>query len=401
MAKKISLGTLYIDGKKILSPTKPWVASATSAYKHPVLGAGNIEGKASISRLEVKETDSNESYVIKWVDVNEDGSFLIADRCLYRCSYNFVNNSTELQEGKLISLDNKIYSLKFITEEEHHNYIANDLNLPNLPLASDLDKQVDFDGSKYDTEANSVWNYVGIGYIFKSLRRSSSSQINDIFDKPSDVSASTLNTNTALRLTLTLVSDYTQIDMPTKLDYGVDLTKIVNTTNSLYASLESYKNNLFNNLVLKNKDVRFDDNFSTLIDKTGDIHGIKFVDYETDLELSFAKSFAPYSGGQLSSTTEALRFTLEAVQISGTYNINVEGSNQGSYPGYVYIYVNDKLFETFQFTVTGSYEFETVTYQKYLEVGDVVKIKYKTRSNSYECLMYLESAGLSMYAEQF
>lgn len=281
MAKKINLGTLYVNGEKIISPTKPWSTSTNATYKHPTGAAGNLLGNASINSIEIKETDSDDAYAIKWVDVYEDGSFLIADRILYKCTYNYINSNAELHDGKTIILDNKIYVLRLITEEEYMNYIVNDLNIPTIPTPSDLDRQEEWDSNKYYSESNEVWNWAGVGTIFKSFRRSSPIYINYIYKIKSNTDKDALPTNAGIRFTLKLISDNSENAMPSKLEKNSSLTEISDKVNNLCLGLELYKHRLATSLVLADVNILENDyKFSTLIDKTSERLENKFMLYD-------------------------------------------------------------------------------------------------------------------------
>lgn len=161
------LGTFYKAGVKQLVPTNPWRSGSTP-------GGGNIPVFSAGQSLEIRDTDPDSAYQLRWREVNIGSKkLLIADRnILEQVSWNDLN-AQNLIFGKEITIDGQQYKLRVLTggEEkrgggtgssydggklpnEWDDIIVNEGNYPGLPKPS----STDLDSSLNDTDKNSAHN---------------------------------------------------------------------------------------------------------------------------------------------------------------------------------------------------------------------------------------------------
>ena len=157
------LGSLYLDGGKIICP----------------LDLINYEDVTEYNggKIEIKDTDKDDSYNLRWVEINHEGKkLLICDRnILSSISYDELNNQG-LIFGKVVVIDNTRYLLRLLKggdkkrdneENEWNKYIVNVDNIPGLPVSNGFDTA---SGDKNKSEKlygdnNTLWNW----YDFCSL----------------------------------------------------------------------------------------------------------------------------------------------------------------------------------------------------------------------------------------
>lgn len=160
------LGTFYKAGTKQLLPTNPWRSGSTP-------GSGNIPVFSAGQTLEIRDTDANNAYKLRWREVNIGGKkLLISDRnILEQVSWDDLN-AQSLIFGKTITIDGQQYKLRLLTggsnyrntsdayaggtptNNEWDQIIANEGGYPGLPTPSSSD----LDSSLNDTDKNSAHN---------------------------------------------------------------------------------------------------------------------------------------------------------------------------------------------------------------------------------------------------
>ena len=162
-------GTLYVGGKPIERPTKPWPNNT---------GVGVMPEPGNLYYLPLKQTSSvelrdsiGEEYKIQWIEVDDNGEVLfISDRNLmFNCNYDILNNNALIKpmgNGKQITIDGSIYELFVLSPEQWNKYIGNEGNFDNLkyPNDTDLDDKVQI--SDYYNPHNSMWNWVACGSVY-------------------------------------------------------------------------------------------------------------------------------------------------------------------------------------------------------------------------------------------
>ncbi|MEK5069830.1 glycoside hydrolase family 78 protein [Sporosarcina sp. FSL K6-1508] len=149
------LGTFYKAGAKQLNPTNPWRSGSTP-------GAGNIPIFSAGQTLEIRNTDPDNAYKIKWREVIVGAKkLLVADRnILEQVSWDDLN-AQGLIFGKEITIDGQQYKLRALTggsnyrsgdsyaggtptDNEWDQIIVNEANYAGLPkpVATDLDSSL-------------------------------------------------------------------------------------------------------------------------------------------------------------------------------------------------------------------------------------------------------------------
>ena len=166
------LGTFYKAGVKQLVPTNPWESGSTP-------GGGNIPVFSAGQSLEIRDTDPDSAYQLRWREVNIGSKkLLIADRnILAQVSWDDLN-AQNLIFGKEITIDGQQYKLRVLTggaerreggsgtsyaggklPNEWDDIIVNEggyTGLPN-PSATDLDSTLN-DTDKVSSH-NQFWNW--------------------------------------------------------------------------------------------------------------------------------------------------------------------------------------------------------------------------------------------------
>src|SRR5690554_583973 len=166
------LGTFYKAGVKQLVPTNPWRSGSTP-------GGGNIPVFSAGQSLEIRDTDPNSAYQLRWREVNIGSKkLLIADRnILEQVSWNDLN-AQNLIFGKEITIDGQQYKLRVLTggEEkrgggtgssydggklpnEWDDIIVNEGNYPGLPKPSSTDLDSNLNDTDKNSAHNQFWNW--------------------------------------------------------------------------------------------------------------------------------------------------------------------------------------------------------------------------------------------------
>lgn len=172
----IKLGTFYKAGVKQAVPTRPW-RSGTAPEGTP--GPGNIPVFSAGQTLEIRDTDPDDAYILRWREVNVGNKrLLICDRnILEQVSWDDLN-AQGLIFGKEITIDGQKYKLRVLTggvdrreggtgssygggklPNEWDDIIVNEGNYPGLPTptASDLDNTTN--ATDYNGAHNQFWNW--------------------------------------------------------------------------------------------------------------------------------------------------------------------------------------------------------------------------------------------------
>jgi len=166
------LGTFYKANVKQLVPTNPWRSGSTP-------GGGNIPVFSAGQSLEIRDTDPDSAYQLRWREVNIGSKkLLIADRnILEQVSWDDLN-AQNLIFGKNVTIDGQQYKLRVLTGGEERreggtgssyeggklpnewdDIIVNEggyAGLPN-PTASDLDTNLN--NAARDGAHNQFWNW--------------------------------------------------------------------------------------------------------------------------------------------------------------------------------------------------------------------------------------------------
>lgn len=172
----VKLGTFYKANSKQLLPTNPWRSGSTP-------GGGNLAVFSAGQTLEIRDTDNNDAYKLRWREVNVGAKkLLVADRnILEQVSWNDLNDQG-LIFGKEITIDGQNYKLRVLTggsnyrsgsdaysggsptNNEWDQIIVNEANHAGLPkpVASDLDSTLN------DTDKNSAHNQFWNWYYIRS-----------------------------------------------------------------------------------------------------------------------------------------------------------------------------------------------------------------------------------------
>ncbi|MEK5068120.1 glycoside hydrolase family 78 protein [Sporosarcina sp. FSL K6-1508] len=167
----IKLGTFFKANAKQLLPTNPWRSGSTP-------GGGNIPVFAAGQALEVRDTDPNDAYKLRWRElVIGSKKLLIADRnILEQVSWDDLN-AQGLVTGKEITIDGQQYKLRLMTggsnyrntsdayaggtptANEWDQIISGEANYPGLPkpAASDLDSSLV--PADQTSAHNQFWNW--------------------------------------------------------------------------------------------------------------------------------------------------------------------------------------------------------------------------------------------------
>lgn len=170
----IKLGTLYLNGYKLIRPLRPWqidyIPPGTSSY-------GDIPLYSTGQSIEIRDTDINDAYKIQWREANIDGKkLLICDRVLLTSISWDELNSHGLIFGKTVTIDGQQYKLRVLTggsnkrnpddfsggfpiDNEWDRIIANESNINGLPVPSisDLDKTPN--ATDLNSQHNQFWNW--------------------------------------------------------------------------------------------------------------------------------------------------------------------------------------------------------------------------------------------------
>lgn len=169
------LGTLYVANAKKARPTKPWYSINGSA---PSTGDLLDYGNRS-DAIEIKDTDSNDTYKLQWVEVN-DGSdkILICDRNLLMDiqwdRLNTLGFCGSKGNGKKITIDGQQYELFMLSggtsssaqsettaSNEWDKYIGNLGKYSGLPTPQSQDLQNSSSSANFNTAHNKIWNWAG------------------------------------------------------------------------------------------------------------------------------------------------------------------------------------------------------------------------------------------------
>jgi hypothetical protein len=171
----IKLGTFYLSGTKKKRPLKPW-----DPYYNPHFnGTGDTTVFSSGQTIEIRDTDSDDAYKIRWVEVERNNKkLLIADRnLLTQVSWNDLN-AQELIFGKNITIDGQQYKLRVLTGGEERReggsgssyaggklpnewdeIICNEANISGLPNPSSTDLDSDLYAIDRTGVHNQLWNW--------------------------------------------------------------------------------------------------------------------------------------------------------------------------------------------------------------------------------------------------
>lgn len=171
------IGTLYTNNTKRPLPTYPWQSGGSSngapasgnIFKYNSNGGGNIE---------IRNTDSDDSYKLRWVEVNDgDKKLLICDRnILTDVSWEDLN-AQGLVSGKEITIDGQRYKIRLLsggtnyrsgtdsysggkpTTNEWDRIITNESSFSGLPkpVSSDLDSTLN--STDVNSAHNKIWNW--------------------------------------------------------------------------------------------------------------------------------------------------------------------------------------------------------------------------------------------------
>ena len=169
------LGTLYVANAKKARPTKPWCGTSGSAPSTGDL----IDYGNNLSTIEIGNTDSNDSYKLQWVEVNDgDDKILICDRNLLRNitwdRLNALGFCGAKGSGKKINIDGQQYELFMLTggasssvqtetaaSNEWDKYIGNLGKFSGLPTPQSQDLQNSDSSANFTTAHNKIWNWAG------------------------------------------------------------------------------------------------------------------------------------------------------------------------------------------------------------------------------------------------
>lgn len=153
-------GSLYLDNGKVICPTDLINYEDVTEYKG--------------EKIDIRDTDKNDSYNLHWVEINHEGKkLLICDRnILSGISYEELNKQG-LVFGKVILIDNTRYLLRLLKggnkkkdkeDNEWNKYIVNEDNIIGLPLSNDFDvspEEVNKSEKLYG-DNNTVWNWCNL-----------------------------------------------------------------------------------------------------------------------------------------------------------------------------------------------------------------------------------------------
>jgi len=166
------LGTFYKAGVKQLVPTNPWRSVSSP-------GGGNIPVFSAGQTLEIRDTDPDSDYQLRWREVNIGSKkLLIADRnILEQVSWDDLN-AQGLIFGKEIMIDGKWYKLRVLTGGEERreggtgtsyegaklpnewdDIIVNEGNYPGLPKPSSTDLDNNLNDTDKNSAHNQFWNW--------------------------------------------------------------------------------------------------------------------------------------------------------------------------------------------------------------------------------------------------
>lgn len=175
----LKLGTLYMDGVKVANPTKPWPESTTINSEK-----GNLKTYIPNQSIEIRNTDSEDDYKIRWVEINADSKrYLVADRnILFDVTHDELS-AQNLVTGKTVSIDGRNYLLRVMkggtgtrnestghggalpTNNEWDKWIGNELGSPNLPIPTVEDLGYQNDALIRKSIHNTKWNWVLCGSV--------------------------------------------------------------------------------------------------------------------------------------------------------------------------------------------------------------------------------------------
>lgn len=188
-------GTLFVGGVKQLLPTKPWRVDG-APQGAPSSAKGNILKYVAGETIDIRDTDSETAYKMRWRQVNYNSKELyIADRnVLVNVSYNDLL-SQGLIHGKEVLIDGRKFILRTISggssgrsyndyygtyrygspiDNEWDMFVCNEANLSGLPQLTDKDTFSSLTSSSYGTlssgsAAAKAWHWAGIQTITSDL----------------------------------------------------------------------------------------------------------------------------------------------------------------------------------------------------------------------------------------